>query len=61
MVSEKIVESVKTVANQVDMLCETVKTTRVYAHVKTVKITTTYNGSTDSAHSAASVTMRIFS
>ena len=60
MMSEKIVESVKTVTDRVDMLSETVATNRVYAHVKTVKITTTYNGSTDSAHSAASVTMRIF-
>ena len=60
MMSEKIVESVKTVTNQVDMLCKTITTTRVYGHVKTVKITTTYNGRTDSAHSVASVTMRIF-
>jgi hypothetical protein len=59
MVSKKIVESVKTVADQVDMLCETVATTRVYAHVKTVKITTAYNERSDSAHSVASVTMRI--
>jgi len=61
MMSEKIVESVKTVTDRVDMLSETVATTRVYAHVKAVRITTTYNGSTDSAHSVASVTMRIFS
>lgn len=59
MMSEKIVESVKTVTKQVDMLCETVATTRVYAHVKAVRITTTYNERTDSAHSVASVTMRI--
>ena len=61
MVSEKIVASVKSASDQVDVLCQSVKSERIFVNVQSVRITTKYNGSTDSAHSIASVTMRIFS